>query len=250
MSPCTIEGDDRLSDDVFEEEREEEEKGKEEGITELIPSSGSASSMLQEGQAHEVWLPGRRSTTRRSFCSKGDIEMRRRSLLQRVSSLSLPDQTTLRKKGKNRMRSSKTEMLELRMKQWNKIEEKEGSGSDDDNLSQTSQVITTATAPPNDDISTHQISSTKSSLPQQPLEDYIILEESDTVIANGGDDVKKDEKVVLSKVSQTYFAKRKKFVTSLDNEIRVYGGDSTAIAHHVIIEEEEEEEGDEFETEV
>lgn len=96
--------------------------------SETIPSNPS---MLQEGETHEVWIPGRRTTIRRSFVSKGDLETRRRSLLKRVSTTSLPGKVATRKRNKS-CSVADDEVMELRRKQWSKIEEGVSSDPESD----------------------------------------------------------------------------------------------------------------------
>ena len=91
----------------------------------------SSSSMLQEGQTHEVWAPGRRkSINRASFIGQNSLEMRRKSLLQRVNSICVgppgEDSRLDRKQGKSRVPNKET--LELRRMQWSLIEEKDDEG--------------------------------------------------------------------------------------------------------------------------
>ena len=91
----------------------------------------SSTSMLQEGQEHEVWAPGRRkSVTRASFIGHNSLEMRRKSLLQRVNSICVgppgEEGRIDRKQGKSRVPNKET--LELRRMQWSLIEEKNDEG--------------------------------------------------------------------------------------------------------------------------
>ena len=101
--------------------------------------TASSSSMIQEGQTHEVWIPGRRTSVRSSIRGRNSLEMRRRSLLKRVSSISLPSSGEgdegggggggLGGRKHGRTREPNKETLELRRKQWSLIEEREDNDS-------------------------------------------------------------------------------------------------------------------------
>ena len=93
------------------------------------------SSLLSDGENHEVWKPGRRMSTRRDAGTlRESLEFRRRSLLQRVNSrTSFATQSTCsepvthvekaKDAKKKKARSISQELLAKRLQQWKKIEE-------------------------------------------------------------------------------------------------------------------------------
>lgn len=87
----------------------------------------SSSLMLHEGKEHDVWRPGKRL----SILSLNDnIEVRRRTLLQRVNSyhgiISPGDDTSMLTKPRRRNQRSgnlSSQIIEQRIRQWKKIEQ-------------------------------------------------------------------------------------------------------------------------------